>query len=63
MTARAAVLAAVALTLNACDRLPWNSHASAVTVRVPPARTAAPGFAFAEAPKASRRPEPSATLR
>jgi hypothetical protein len=37
---------AAVLALGGCDRLAQQSLPSAVTVRLPPPRTPAPGFAF-----------------
>jgi len=49
--------AAVTFGLAACDRLPprWSFQAqpSTVTVKLPPAKTAAPGFQFGSAPPAA----------
>jgi len=61
VTGRAVVLAAAALTLGGCDRLPQRD--SSATVKLPPPRTPSPGFAFAEAQKAVRPPRTPATLR
>ena len=48
------------LMLGGCDRLPrhWPSGANpgAVTVRLPPPRTASPGFAFQDGRKAAPAP-------
>ena len=63
MTARPVVLAAAALTLGGCDRLPQGSLASAVTVKLPAPRTPTPGFAFAEQQKPAPQPHAPATLR
>lgn len=41
-----AAAAAVALAAGACDRLPQRRDPSAVTVKLPPPREPAPGFAF-----------------
>jgi hypothetical protein len=57
VTARPVVLAAAALALGGCDRLPQRSLASAVTVKLPAPRTPAPGFAFAEGQKAGSQPQ------
>lgn len=50
----AALAAALTLGLGACDRLPqrWSfrAEASSVTVKLPPAKTAAPGFQFGSPP-------------
>lgn len=45
---RLSVLAMIVLTLAAagCDRLDQQSYSGSVTVRLPPAQTAAPGFQF-----------------
>jgi hypothetical protein len=61
VTSRLVVLAAAALALTACDRLPRRD--SAVTVRLPAPRTPAPGFAFAEARRSTAQPQAPATLR
>ena len=56
----AVAAAMLALGLGACDRLPgsWPFKAapSSVTVKLPPARTAGPGFAFATS-KPAAKPE------
>jgi hypothetical protein len=57
------VLAAAALTLGGCDRLPQRSLASTVTVKLPAPRTPTPGFAFAEAQKPGRQPRAPDALR
>jgi hypothetical protein len=41
-----AVAAALALAAGACDLLPQRRGPSAVRVKLPPPRAAAPGFAF-----------------
>jgi len=56
MTAmRLGILAGTALLSAGCDRLeqewPLKRAPSAVTVRLPPPRTAAPGFAFNDGKK------------
>lgn len=53
-------VAVLGLALGACDRLPdawpFKSAPSSITVKLPPARTAAPGFAF-DGAKAPAKPE------
>lgn len=50
----AAIAAALTLGLTACDKMPprWSFRAqpSTVTVKLPPAKTAAPGFELGSAP-------------
>ena len=50
----AAALASAALALAACDKLPprwaFRAEASSVTVKLPPAKVAAPGFQFGSPP-------------
>ena len=50
-------LIASALALGGCDRLaeqwPFHRAPSSVTVKLPPPRTAAPGFAFSDPRKAA----------
>jgi hypothetical protein len=41
---RPSLLTIVALAAGACDRLPHRAAGNSITVRLPPARTAAPGF-------------------
>ena len=55
------MLAAVlALTLTGCDRIaetwPLKPRASSVTVKLPPARPASPGFAFQDGREAAAEP-------
>jgi hypothetical protein len=63
VTPRPVVLAAAALTLGGCDRLPQRGLASAVTVRLPAPRTPTPGFAFAQAQKPGPQPRAADALR
>ncbi|MEA3079879.1 MAG: hypothetical protein QOF05_1287 [Sphingomonadales bacterium] len=49
-----AAAAALALAAGACDWLPQRRGPSAVTVKLPPPRAAAPGFAFGGAQDAAK---------
>ena len=49
-----AAAAALALAAGACDRLPQRRGPSAVRVKLPPPRAAAPGFAFGGAQHAAK---------
>jgi hypothetical protein len=55
-----AAAGAAALMVGGCDRLeriaPLKAEPSSVTVRLPPPRTAAPGFAFHDGRKAATAP-------
>ena len=54
----AAVVAVLTLGLAACGRLPphssFRAQPSTVTIKLPPAKTAAPGFQFGSAPPAAQ---------
>jgi len=58
--ARLGIIAVPVLALAGCDRLeqqwPLQRSPSAVTVKLPPARSASPGFAFSQPRKPAAAP-------